>query len=217
VLRAGLLEGVSLLLAGAPPSDEPAASACGQAVAELCAGLGARVAHCQAHPQRAAGDAGSEAALDGAVAAALRELGAIDVLAVDAAALFADGLAASGGDGHAALRACVDGAWDATRATVAGAFLRVDEPRGRVVYLAPKPAGEESHAPHYAEAARAGLENLARTLSIEWARYAITAVAVTPGVATPTGEVATLVAYLASPAGAYFSGCQLDLRGAAAG
>ena len=37
----------------------------------------------------------------------------------------------------------------------------------------------------HADAARAGLENLARTLSIEWARYAITLVAIAPGRATP--------------------------------
>ena len=72
----------------------------------------------------------------------------------------------------------------------------------------PRPdAGE--HAP----AACAGLENLARTLSIEWARHGITTVTIAPGAETPAGEVAALTAYLASPAGAYFSGCLLDLRG----
>ncbi len=42
---------------------------------------------------------------------------------------------------------------------------------------------------------------------------AITAVTIAPGAATTAGEVAALTAYLASPAGAYFSGCLLDLRG----
>jgi citronellol/citronellal dehydrogenase len=79
---------------------------------------------------------------------------------------------------------------------------------GRIVYLAPARASHE-----HADAARAGLENLARTLSIEWARYAITAVSIMPGRATSAGEVSSLVAYLASPAGAYFSGCRLDLGG----
>ena len=37
--------------------------------------------------------------------------------------------------------------------------------------------------------------------------------AVHPGAATPAGEVAELTAYLASPAGAYFSGCRFDLSG----
>jgi NAD(P)-dependent dehydrogenase (short-subunit alcohol dehydrogenase family) len=101
----------------------------------------------------------------------------------------------------------VDAAWNATRAVVNGAFLPAAA-GGRIVYLAPAPNGGE-HAP----AAGAGLENLARTLSIEWARHGITTVTIAPGVQTPAGEVAALTAYLASPAGAYFSGCLLDLRG----
>ncbi len=78
---------------------------------------------------------------------------------------------------------------------------------GRVVSTPAPDAGE------YATAARAGLENLARTLSIEWARCGIATVAIAPGESTAASEVAALVAYLASPAGAYFSGCLLDLRG----
>ena len=66
----------------------------------------------------------------------------------------------------------------------------------------------------HADAACAGLENLARTLSIEWARHGITPVTIAPG-ASAMGEAAALVAYLASPAGAYFSGCLLDLPGVA--
>ncbi len=67
---------------------------------------------------------------------------------------------------------------------------------GRIVYLAPPPgAGEQ------ADAARAGLENLARTLSVEWARHAITAVTIALGDTTAPGEAAALTAYLASPAG----------------
>src|ERR671934_252664 len=53
----------------------------------------------------------------------------------------------------------------------------------------------------YCEGGRAGLENLARTLSIEWARHAVTTVAIAPGASTSAGELAALVAYLASPAG----------------
>jgi hypothetical protein len=40
-------------------------------------------------------------------------------------------------------------------------------------------------------------------------------VTIAPGTETGAGEVAALSAYLASPAGAYFSGCLLDLRGKA--
>ena len=78
---------------------------------------------------------------------------------------------------------------------------------GRILLLAP--AGRRRAR----RAAAAGLENLARTLSIEWARYGITTVAIAPGAETPADELATLACYLLSPAGAYFSGCLLDLRG----
>jgi hypothetical protein len=36
-------------------------------------------------------------------------------------------------------------------------------------------------------------------------------VAIAPGDDTDAGELAAIAAYLASPAGAYFSGCLLDL------
>jgi NAD(P)-dependent dehydrogenase (short-subunit alcohol dehydrogenase family) len=171
----------------------------GAAVSDACAALGARVSSCR--PEAAA-----QATLDAAIGAVVGETGGIDLLAVDGAGLFAQALA-RGGDGHVALRACMDCAWNATRAVVNGAFLPAAE-GGRVVYLAPA-----ADAGEYAPAAGAGLENLARTLSIEWARHGITTVTIAPGAQTPAGEVAALTAYLASPAGAYFSGCLLDLRG----
>jgi NAD(P)-dependent dehydrogenase (short-subunit alcohol dehydrogenase family) len=101
----------------------------------------------------------------------------------------------------------MEATWNITRALVNIALLP-KRTGGRIVYLAPARGSHE-----HADAARAGLENLARTLSIEWARYAITAVSIMPGGATSAGEVSSLVAYLASPAGAYFSGCRLDLGG----
>jgi NAD(P)-dependent dehydrogenase (short-subunit alcohol dehydrogenase family) len=192
-LRPGLLEGVSVLLAASR------GQALGEAARDACAALRATVSTC-------APDAADEAALDAAVAAVVGETGRIDLLVVDGAGLFAHALA-QGGDGHAALRTCMDAAWNATRATVNAVFLPTAE-GGRIVYLAPS-----ADAGEHAEAACAGLENLARTLSIEWARYGITTVAITPGALTSAGEVAALTAYLASPAGAYFSGCLLDLRG----
>ncbi len=66
-------------------------------------------------------------------------------------------------------------------------------------------------APPEGEAARAALENLARTLSIEWARFGIRTVCVAPGPSTPDAALADVVAYLLSPAGDYFSGCRLDV------
>ena len=96
---------------------------------------------------------------------------------------------------RAALRACLDASWNVTRAVANRAFLPGGR-GGRIVYLAPSPdAGE------HADAARAGLENLARTLSIEWARHRITAVTIAAASGAQAGEVAALTAYLASPAG----------------
>ena len=72
--------------------------------------------------------------------------------------------------------------------------------------IAPRPA-----AGSFASAARAALENLARTLSVEWARYGVTTVAIAPGARTDRRELAELVCFLVSPAGDYFSGCAFEL------
>jgi hypothetical protein len=48
-------------------------------------------------------------------------------------------------------------------------------------------------------------------VSVEWARFQITAVALTPGATTTDAEVAELVCFLLSPAGGYFSGCRFEL------
>jgi NAD(P)-dependent dehydrogenase (short-subunit alcohol dehydrogenase family) len=98
----------------------------------------------------------------------------------------------------------LEGAWNATR-TVANAVWRPGD-GGKLVLLAPRPR-DGAHA----AALGAALENLARTLSIEWARYAIRPTAVLPGDATTDADVAMLIAYLASPAVDYFSGCAFAL------
>jgi NAD(P)-dependent dehydrogenase (short-subunit alcohol dehydrogenase family) len=170
-------------------------------VGEACTQLGARVHTC-------APDVADEAIVDQVVTAVVAEAGSLDLLVVDGAGLFTHGLA-SGGGARAALRTCLDATWNVTRAVVNHAFLPAGH-GGRIVYLAP---GGRDRFGAQADAARAGLENLGRTLSIEWARHGITLVTIAPGEATTAGEVVALTAYLASPAGAYFSGCLLDLRG----
>ena len=102
------------------------------------------------------------------------------------------------------LTAGLEGAWNAARA-VANAVWRPGE-GGKLVLLGARPR-DGAHA----AALGAALENTARTLSIEWARYAIRSTAVLPGDGTTDDEVAALVAYLASPAGDYFSGCAFSL------
>jgi hypothetical protein len=186
LLRPALLQGVSLLVA--TPSGLPASSASpGVAVAQGFSELGARVCACLPDGQ-------DEAAIDREVLAAAD----IDMLVVDGAGLFAH-------DASGALRTCLDSTWNVTRAVVNHAFLPAQR-GGRIVYLAPR-----LNAGEHAQAARAGLENLARTLSVEWARHHINVVTIAPGSSTDAEEVVALVAYLASPAGAYFSGCLLDL------
>jgi len=101
------------------------------------------------------------------------------------------------------MQAVLDGAWLTVRPVARGAMI--DHGGGLVVLLAPRPGSPE------AEAARAGLENMARTLSVEWARFAVRPVAILPGDATSPAEVAELVAFLASPAGEYYSGCAFTL------
>ncbi|HEY7951554.1 MAG TPA: SDR family oxidoreductase [Solirubrobacteraceae bacterium] len=184
LLRPGLLQGASLLLAGPP-------TLLGAAVEEAFSELGAHVSTCLPDGQ-------DEGAIDAAVARVLAEAGSIDVLVVEGAGLFVEG--ASG-----ALRACLDSAWNVTRAVVNAAFIGRG---GRIVFLAPA-----AEAGEHAMATRAGLENLARTLSVEWARHDVNTIAIAPGSSTSAQEIAALAAYLASPAGTYFSGCLLDLGG----
>ena len=139
-----------------------------------------------------------------AVIAAASALGAVDTLVCDAAAPFA-----AAGGGVEGLGAGLDGAWNATRAVANAVWIAGDG--GKLVLLGARPR-DGAHA----AALGAALENTARTLSIEWARYAIRTTAVLPGDQTSDDYVAALIAYLASPAGDYFSGCAFTL-GAAAG
>jgi hypothetical protein len=98
----------------------------------------------------------------------------------------------------------IDTLWVAVRAVANGALIPAGA--GAVVMLGPRP-DETAHA----RAVRAALENLARTLSVEWARYGLTATAITPGSETSGDDVATLLAFLCSGAGAYYSGCRFEL------
>jgi hypothetical protein len=127
-----------------------------------------------------------------AVAARMTELGA--TADEPAGVLVWDGAAVSG------VPAVLDEAWDAIRAALEDDLL--------IVLLAPPPG--DAHA----EAARAGLETMARVLSIEWSGRGIRPVTITPSRTTSPAEIAELVAFLASPAGAYFSGCRFDLGAA---
>lgn len=193
LLRPGLLAGVSVVLAGSDGWGAGGDGGLASAIEAALRGLGAEVHPCEllcsGEPEA------DDARVRDALAAALGAPDGVQALVVDASRIAA---AAGGSD---ALIAGLEASWRVTRAVAGPAF--VEGGGGRIVYVAPPGA----------EAARAGLENLARTLSIEWARHGVTAVSIAPGERTSASSLAGVVAYLLSPAGAYFSGTELDLRG----
>jgi citronellol/citronellal dehydrogenase len=184
VLRPGVLEGLTICVVGD-----------GAVERERAAALGARVVTID-------GDLADE----DAVAVAVSALGDIDVLLVDAASAFAEA-----GGGMAGLRRAVDDGWNVVRAVVNAGWIADAEggpgeaparSGGKVVFLAPaNDAGE------HANAVGAALENAARTLSVEWARFGVRITAIRPREGAAADERAELVAFLASPAGDYFTGC----------
>jgi NAD(P)-dependent dehydrogenase (short-subunit alcohol dehydrogenase family) len=215
LLRPGVLAGTAAVLARiaqvAPAQDGGLTAT----VREAFAQLGASVYECE--PTASGKLEADDASVGDAVAAALAELGEVGVLVVDAASAFAaaaaQGAGGEAGAGREGLVRALEASWRVTQAVAHAAFIERGT-SGRIIYIAPAP-----DAGIHADAARAGLENLARTLSIEWARYGIAPVTIAPASGTSADQIAALCAYLASPAGDYFSGCLLDLRGphAAAG
>lgn len=131
----------------------------------------------------------------------------------------------------------VNGTWLMTHAAATKAFI--PQQGGKVLSVTLSPHNGMPGMVH-SGAARAAVENMMRTLSVEWARFGIKAVALAAGhFATETlltkypqaivdnvarsiplqrtgraEELAWLVAYLASPAGDFFSGTTITLDGA---
>jgi len=131
----------------------------------------------------------------------------------------------------------VTGTWLMTHAAATKAFI--PRARGKVVSVTLSPHNGTPGMVH-SGAARAAVENMTRTLSVEWARFGIRLTAVAAGQfdtetlrtkyppevveavpqTVPLGrlgteeEMAWLVAYLASPAGDFFSGTVITLDGA---
>jgi NAD(P)-dependent dehydrogenase (short-subunit alcohol dehydrogenase family) len=177
VLRPGVLDGLTICVVGDGAGER-----------DRVAALGARVVTVD-------GDLADE----DAVAIAVGALGPIDVLVVDAASEFA-----AAGGGMSGLRRAVDDGWNVVRAVVnAGWIAEAPEQRGgKVVFLAPA-----ADAGEHANAVGAALENAARTLSVEWARFGVRITAIRPREGAAADERAELVAFLSSPAGDYFTGC----------
>lgn len=120
-------------------------------------------------------------------------------------ALVWDGATAFGAGGQAGLDATLDEAWAAVREVATGALIPAQAP-AKVLLIATRPG-----AGPLAGAARAGLENLVRTLSVEWARYQLSSVLIAPGSGTTEEQLAQLVCFTVSEAGGYLSGCRLEL------
>jgi citronellol/citronellal dehydrogenase len=131
----------------------------------------------------------------------------------------------------------VQGTWQMTHAAATKAFI--PQNGGKVISITVSPHQGFPGMVHTG-AARAAVENMMRTLSVEWARFQIKPVAIAVGQfdtetlrtkypkavvdnvakTVPLGrlgteeEMAWLVAYLASPAGDFFSGCVITIDGA---
>ncbi len=127
----------------------------------------------------------------------VRAHGPLDALHHDAGGAF-------GAGGPQGLSVALEESWRAIAAVANGALIPAQG--GKVVLTAPRP-----DAGAHAGAAREALENLARTLSVEWARYRITTTAILPGRACSEDDLGELVAFLVSPAGEYYSGCRFEL------
>jgi citronellol/citronellal dehydrogenase len=131
----------------------------------------------------------------------------------------------------------VQGTWQMTHAAATRAFI--PQRSGKVVSVTLSPHNGMPGMVH-SGAARAAVENMMRTLSIEWARFGIRLCAVAAGqfdtevlrtkyppqvaenvhrtiplgrLGTPE-EMAWMIAYLASPAGDFLSGCVITIDGA---
>jgi citronellol/citronellal dehydrogenase len=184
-------------------------------------------------------DIREEEQVDGFVSTVLERHGRIDLLVNNAGGQYmtpAEDISPKGF--RTVIRLNVEGTWLVTHAVATRAMI--PEARGgKIVNVTLSPHHGLPGMAH-SSAARAAVENLTRVLSIEWARFGIrlTALAaghfgtetlrtkypaaVVEGVAGTVPlqrlgteeEFAWLVAFLASPAGDYFSGAVLTIDGA---
>jgi citronellol/citronellal dehydrogenase len=245
IFAPGLLDGQVVLVTGG-------GSGLGRATAVELAALGARVvvagrrqepldetaALCEGGRCEAlACDIREEEQVEALVERVLRSQGRIDTLVNNAGGQYmtpAEDITPKGF--RTVVRLNLEGTWLMTHAVATKAMIPAE--RGKILNVTLSPHHGLPGMAH-SSAARAGVENLTRVLSIEWARFGIrlTALAaghfetdalqkypepVRAGVARTVPlqrlgqpeEHAWLVAYLASPAGDYYSGCVLTLDGA---
>ncbi|HEX2359870.1 MAG TPA: SDR family oxidoreductase [Solirubrobacterales bacterium] len=248
IFAPGLLEGKICVVSGA-------GTGLGRATANELTRLGATVVGCGRRPEplaemveevtAAGGSAEAEAvdirdeeAVDALVDGVLERHGRLDLLVNNAGGQFLSPAEAITPKGFRTVTELnVQGTWQMTHAAATKAFI--PQQRGKVLSVTVSPHMGFPGMVHTG-AARAAVENMMRTLSVEWARFGITTVALAIGQfdtetlrtkypqaivdnvakTVPLGrlgtedEMAWLVAYLASPAGDFFSGCVLTIDGA---
>ncbi len=248
IFAPGLLEGRVCVVSGA-------GTGLGRATARELAGLGATVIGCgrRAEPLAemveevtAAGgtaesepmDIRDEEAVEKLFDGVLERHGKLDLLVNNAGGQFLSPAEAITPKGfRTVIELNVQGTWQMTHAAATKAFI--PQNGGKVISLTVSPHQGFPGMVHTG-AARAAVENMMRTLSVEWARFQVKLVAVAVGQfdtetlrtkypqavvenvanTVPLGrlgteeEMAWLIAYLGSPAGDFFSGCVLTIDGA---
>jgi NAD(P)-dependent dehydrogenase (short-subunit alcohol dehydrogenase family) len=246
IFRAGLFDGQVAIVSGG-------GSGIGRVTALQFAALGATVIICGRRPDPLAQTAGldpsgrihtavcdvrEEDQVDALMDMVLAEHGRIDILVNNAGGQFlapAEQITPKGF--RTVIRLNVESTWLMTHAAATKAMIPAGS--GTVISVTLSPHNGMPGMVH-SGAARAAVENMMKTLSVEWARYGIRCNAVAPGqIATDVvyskypqqlvemitstipaarmgapEEIAAAIIYLASPAGAFTSGTTLTVDGA---
>jgi citronellol/citronellal dehydrogenase len=239
IFRAGLFEGHVAIVTGG-------GSGIGLALARTLSELGARVAICGRDVAKLERARAELAGIGGGVHAQrcdIRELDQVEAFVADVRRTLGEVTVLvnnAGGQFPTAAEALTPRGWDAViRNNLSGTFYVTREVavssmiparRGRIVNVIANIARGFPGMVHTG-AARAGVDNMTKTLAVEWARYGIAVNAVAPGTVRSTGtdrypaelielsrretplkrlgtpeEVAQLCAYLASDAASYVTG-----------